>query len=243
MHNDSYTARRAFDCIADMRRAKGPDALLKTVAPLFREIGLPHFALARFFRPDHTPDVAIIAGRFHEEWSERYIKNHYVQHSVIARELFQVTEPYSWNDVLARRRVDEAQIRIKREADELGLTNGLFTPVRWHDGGYAAVVLAGKNPNLDDRLIGTLGSVVSAYFASEMRRFSYPDPVAKPALSARQRECIAWVRQGKSSSAIAEILGLAVVTVDEHIKEACRKLGVRTRVQAAVEASLAGLID
>ena len=63
------------------------------------------------------------------------------------------------------------------------------------------------------------------------------------ALSPRQRECLAWVRHGKSSSMISEILGLSVQTVDEHVAEACRKLGVRTRVQAAVEAALAGIID
>jgi LuxR family quorum-sensing system transcriptional regulator CciR len=243
MNAESYTARRAFDCIADMKSADGPDALLSTVGPLFRDIGLPHFALARFFQPDHTPDVAVIAGRFHQEWAERFIRNHYVRHSVIARELLHVTEPYSWSGVLARRPIDEAQIRIKREADELGLTDGLFTPVRWHDGSYAAVVLAGDRPEIGDRFVETLGYVLSGYFASEMRRFSLPAPAPKLSLSARQRECLAWVRQGKSSSAIAEILGIGVFTVDEHIKEACRKLGVRTRVQAAVEVSVAGLID
>lgn len=64
-----------------------------------------------------------------------------------------------------------------------------------------------------------------------------------PALSPRQRECLTWVRHGKSSSMISEILGLSVQTIDEHVAEACRKLGVRTRVQAAVEAVLAGIID
>jgi DNA-binding CsgD family transcriptional regulator len=42
---------------------------------------------------------------------------------------------------------------------------------------------------------------------------------------------------------IGDILGLSVRTVDEHLAEACRKLGVRTRVQAAVQATLRGLID
>jgi DNA-binding CsgD family transcriptional regulator len=51
------------------------------------------------------------------------------------------------------------------------------------------------------------------------------------------------VRQGKSSGVIADILGLSSETVEEHIAAACRKLKVRTRVQAAVEASLLGLID
>jgi DNA-binding NarL/FixJ family response regulator len=39
------------------------------------------------------------------------------------------------------------------------------------------------------------------------------------------------------------ILGLSSSTIDEQVAEACRKLGVRTRVQAAVTASGLGLLD
>jgi DNA-binding CsgD family transcriptional regulator len=240
---DHQLARRAFDCIADMKGAESPDALATTVGPVFRELGLPHFALARFFKADQTPDVSIVGGSFHKEWSQRYMGNRYVRHSFIARELLQTCDPYSWEDVMRRRRVDEAQRRIKDEADEVGLTDGLFTPVRWGDGSYAAVVLAGRKPDLTDRFIRTSAGVLSAYFAAETRRLDVSASRPARRLSPRQRECLAWVRQGKSSSMIAEILALSVQTVDEHLAEACRKLGVRTRVQAAVEASLGGLID
>ena len=241
--HDNNLARRAFDCIADMKRSSGPEALSGAVRPIFADMGLPYFALARFFRADHAPDVAILGGRFHTEWSQRYMGNRYVRHSYIARELLRTRDTYSWNDVMRRRRVDDAQRRIKNEADEAGLTDGLFTPVRWGDGSYAAVVLAGKKPDLGDTFLRTSAGVLSAYFAAEARRFDVSAPRLDLPLSPRQRECLAWVRQGKSSSMIAEILGLSVQTIDEHLAEACRKLGVRTRVQAAVEATLAGLID
>jgi LuxR family quorum-sensing system transcriptional regulator CciR len=244
MHgHDDQLARRAFDCIAAMKRATSMDALSATAASLFDQVGLPHFALARFFKADRTPDVAVLAGSFHGEWSRRYMANRYVRHSHIARELFRTRDPYSWEDVMRRRSVDEAQKRIREEAGEAGLTDGLFTPVRGADGSYTAVVLAGPHPELDDDFIRTSAGVLSAYYASESQRLSSTVPGSSARLSPRQRECLAWVRQGKSSSVIAEILGLSVQTVDEHLAEACRKFGVRTRVQAAVEASLAGLID
>jgi DNA-binding CsgD family transcriptional regulator len=119
----------------------------------------------------------------------------------------------------------------------------LFTPVAWHDGSFSAVVLAGTHCDLDDKLIRTSAEVLSAYYGSELRRL-VPSPALRAAvLTPRQRECLAWVRQGKSSGVIAEILGLSSGTVEEHIAAACKKLKVRTRVQAAVEASLLGLID
>lgn len=240
---DSQLARRAFDCIADMKHAETSNDLSGTAGPLFEDLGLPFFALARFFRADGAPDALILAGTFHSEWASRYLANSYVSHSQIARELTRTRDSYSWEDVMRRRPVDERQKKIKEEAREFGLGDGLFTPVRWIDGSYAAVVLSGPAPDLRDPFIRTAAGVLSGYYAGESRRLIAGSKERNAGLSPRQRECLAWVRQGKSSGVIADILGLSVETVDEHLAQACRKLKVRTRVQAAVEASLAGLID
>jgi DNA-binding CsgD family transcriptional regulator len=243
MHqDDDQLARRAFDCIASMRRAENADDLTATAARIFVDLGLPYFALAKFFRADGSPDVSILAGIFQPEWAQRYIASGYGGQSQIVREVLLTDKPYSWGDVVTRG-VDSKQKRIKDEAGDFGLGDGLFTPVRWHDGSYAAVALAGPKPQLDDGFVRTSASVVSSYFAVESRRLGCGTERIAPRLSARQRECLAWVRQGKSSGMIGQILGVSVRTVDEHLAEACRKLGVRTRIQAAVAASLAGLID
>jgi len=242
-HSDDQLARRAFDCIADMKQAQTARDLAATASGLFADIGLPFFAIARFFGADRTPAVSMIAGEFHPGWSGRYMRRDYVRHSAIAREMLQTRSPYSWEQVLRIRDVDAAQWRIKNEAKEIGLADGLFTPVRWSDGSYAAVVLGGPDPDLGDPLIRITAEIVSNYYSAESRRLADAGSAGTTALTRRQRECLAWVRQGKSSSAIGEILGLSVQTVNEHLEDACRRLGVRTRVQAAVEASLAGLID
>ena len=62
-------------------------------------------------------------------------------------------------------------------------------------------------------------------------------------LTDRQRECLTWVRQGKSSTDIGVILGISGRVVDEHIAHACERLGVRTRMQAVFAASLNGYLD
>lgn len=55
-------------------------------------------------------------------------------------------------------------------------------------------------------------------------------------LTPRQIECLYWVREGKSSTDIATILGVSPYTVDEHLAGACERLDVRTRIQAVVVA-------
>lgn len=234
-------ACRAFDALAAMRRCQTPAELDAVTAEALAKIGLPWFSLARFFARDGTPATAVLQGRFEPEWAGRYVQQNYAASSLIARELLTRNDSYSWSEVLTRK-ADPVQDRIFHEAGEHGLRDGLFTPIRWTDQSYAAVVTAGSDVELDDPVYRVTAEVLSSYYAHECRRLGVAPPAAGAILSPRQRDCLAWVRHGKSSTDIAVLLGISAQTVEEHVAEACRKLGVRTRVQAAVEASLLGII-
>lgn len=62
------------------------------------------------------------------------------------------------------------------------------------------------------------------------------------ALSLRERDCLARLARGASTTAIAHYLDLPAATIDGHIEAAMRKLGVLTRAEAAAMAILLGLI-
>lgn len=53
---------------------------------------------------------------------------------------------------------------------------------------------------------------------------------------------LTWAARGKSSTNIAVILRISDRTVNFHIDNAMRKLGVATRIQAAVKCAVLGLI-
>jgi DNA-binding CsgD family transcriptional regulator len=56
---------------------------------------------------------------------------------------------------------------------------------------------------------------------------------ARDALTAREREVLGWVVQGKTNPEIAEILWVAPCTVRKHLENVFVKLGVHTRTAAA----------
>jgi DNA-binding CsgD family transcriptional regulator len=56
----------------------------------------------------------------------------------------------------------------------------------------------------------------------------------------RETEILSWVAAGKSDWAIGQILRISGKTVNFHVENAKRKLGVGTRVQAAVVAMRCG---
>ena len=63
------------------------------------------------------------------------------------------------------------------------------------------------------------------------------------ALNEREAACLTWSARGKTSTEIANILGLAKRTVDFQIATACRKLNAATRTEAVVKATCNHLID
>lgn len=63
----------------------------------------------------------------------------------------------------------------------------------------------------------------------------------RAALTPRQRDVLAMLRQGKSNKEIARDLDLAEITVKLHVTAILRALGVENRTQAAIMASKIGL--
>ena len=89
-------------------------------------------------------------------------------------------------------------------------------------------------------LVGTLARIV--------RGNTGPDPESpRPAtpfadLTPREREILAHIAKGYSNKMIAQALGVAEGTVKLHVKAVLRKLGLRSRVEAAVMAVENGLV-
>jgi DNA-binding CsgD family transcriptional regulator len=69
----------------------------------------------------------------------------------------------------------------------------------------------------------------------ELKRTYSAAEVESAELTAREREILAWVAQGKTNREIAELLWLAPSTVRKHLENVYAKLGVRTRTAAVAQ--------
>ena len=66
---------------------------------------------------------------------------------------------------------------------------------------------------------------------------------AAPRLSRREAECIEALCRGMTNREIAEALGIALPTVEMHIKRARERVGARTREHAIAISIVEKLID
>ncbi|MFD5054705.1 response regulator [Streptomyces tendae] len=104
----------------------------------------------------------------------------------------------------------------------------LLTAVRTVAGGEGIVA-----PAVTRRLI--------AEFAAKPVREPTADPAVLRELTRREREVLSCLGEGLSNAAVAERLDMAEATVKTHVSRLLGKLGLRSRVQAAVLAQELGI--
>jgi DNA-binding NarL/FixJ family response regulator len=85
-----------------------------------------------------------------------------------------------------------------------------------------------------------LAALISARLARVARTAIWPKHVD---LREREVEALTWAARGKTFWEIGEILGLSKRTVEFHLENARRKLGVATRTQALIKAATGHLIQ
>ena len=74
-----------------------------------------------------------------------------------------------------------------------------------------------------------------------LMEFAQPDDDL-PALTGRERDCLAFVADGRTDWQIAALLGISEPTVRFHLNNARRKLGAVNRAQAVARFAGRGLI-
>jgi len=111
--------------------------------------------------------------------------------------------------------------------------------------------LTGRDDELKGRRLGAddyvtkpidfemLDAIIAARLVPVARNEIWPTNVT---LNEREVEMLTWAARGKSSTEIAQIVGLTTRTVDFHIDNARHKLGSATRIEAAVKAKTGHLI-
>lgn len=85
-----------------------------------------------------------------------------------------------------------------------------------------------------------LGEQVTAILADALRHESQPRPADSVRLTEREREILRFIAAGHSNKLIARELKISEGTVKVHVKHLLRKLGLDSRVEAAVWAVRSG---
>ena len=234
-------ARRAFDTAAAMNAVADLEELEAVFHRFVRDLGFEQHATLDVLDPRGSPRIEVLRARSLADWEAHYQASGHVANDAVIRRAFTTSDPIFWSDVRSTEPLTPQAVRIFDEAAEFGLREGFVTPIHNLDGSISTVMLSGGDADPlcpDTRTAAHLGCI---YYAARVRRDRQRVRAPTP-LSARQIECLKWTREGKSAADIGGILGISRFTVQEHLAEACNRLGVRTKVQALAQAYLLGLL-
>mgnify|MGYP002402563392 CR=1 FL=1 len=129
-------------------------------------------------------------------------------------------------------------------ASECGIRSGIIAPFRLKHASWGFLNFSSdymfSYEELDHRL-GLSSHFSQAVVSTLERVFFHSNNINL--LSMRERDVLRWASVGKTSWEISMILKISERTVNFHISEAARKLGVRGRRAACTSALSQGLID
>lgn len=235
------------DTIAGMAAvldAQDDEGLAKQLGNMASGLGFDMYLLGMEISRPMVAPIVHTTSAYPAAWQRLYKERNYIAVDPTVRHCRQSNAPLIWSNSL---RTDELA-DFWNEAHRHGIAHGLSFPSHDRSGVSCMVSLARDQPlpthPEEATRIFTAARLLSTCAHAASMRILVPGLLEKhdPQLSKREKECIAWAAQGKTSTEIGEQLHISVPTVMFHFNKAVRKLGVRNRMQAIALSVAMGLV-
>ncbi|MGJ4948770.1 helix-turn-helix transcriptional regulator [Bradyrhizobium sp. HKCCYLS20291] len=185
-----------------------------------------------------------IALNFPLDWCKHYFQRKYHEIDPVVRRAAAHSGPFTWDQLLKQKGLQAAERSVIHESREAGLDHGVSVPLFGPSGRIAVLSFASRfadaDPVRQTRHLHALACQFHVAFGALSRPVMDNTAIK---LSLRERECLKWTADGKSSWDIGIILNISENTINFHLKKAMRKLGTNSRTVAVVKAIRLGLIE
>lgn len=235
--------------LRELERAPSLEGLSAEVDALLRPHGVNYWFYAVDLPLVNEHPHQLRMGTYPEAWVAHYFEHDYISIDPIITHCHDHATPVVWDDAqqLERKIVDPHLQKIRQlfgEARDFGLAAGVSVPlhgpgVSWGLMSFASDIL--RSGDFVDMLAAL--HLTAHYVHESARRFVRSrTPAQLPALTKRERECLSWAAEGKTSWEIGQLLNISERTSIFHLQNATHKLGVSGRQAAIARAVSLGLI-
>lgn len=237
-----------FDMLESLVDCRSVEELHAATKQLVNLIGYEHFIYGVQVNTSLTRPYQFVFNGYPDDWRNHYVEAGYQQvdptviHCIKERRVV----PMIWDK---RSFSTPVSSRLIGEAKEFGLGSGATFSIQGGRGEAAMLSLATPvNPDIARTdILGTLGKaqLLACYLHEAIQRLVLSKetlPLRQPALTGREKECLLWAADGKTTWEIARIIHVAERTVVFHLQNATRKMGVSTRQHAVARALSLGLV-
>ncbi|MCA6107970.1 autoinducer binding domain-containing protein [Bradyrhizobium cenepequi] len=182
---------------------------------------------------------------FPADWCHRYFDRNYHVIDPVVRRTPMLPGPFLWDELAKQYQLQAAEHVVLDEAREAGLKHGMSIPLFGPFGRVSVVSFASPFDDADPQYRMSHLNALAWHFHVAFAEIARPSDIScngKVTISEREKDCLRWVAEGKSSWEIGMILRVSENTVNFHLKNAIRKLGTTNRTQAIVRAIRLNLV-
>jgi DNA-binding CsgD family transcriptional regulator len=204
------------------------------------ELGFRYFACCSHVDPLRPPPLAVVLHSYPAAWVRSFSERKLFQIDPVYRYADKTLLPFAWDSRQFRAGLTRQQRDVLAEAADYGIAHGYTIPIHLPSPFVAFSASCSVVPD-------AISLPPSSYHAVQLMAYHLYERASRERgatyvkagfaeLSARERECLELVAQGKSDWVVGKVLGISERTVHNHIERAKRRLKVTTRVQAIVHA-------
>ena len=241
------------DCQAFIEAAQtvqAVDEIHELCSDICEAAGFDYFAYGAEFPVSLVRPQTVIISGLPQDWWQRYGERGYIAiDPVVYHTTTRCTTPLIWNDIDPQRAPQPDRVRpFLDEAHDFGLVSGVTFPIQGQLGESALLSLVTRDDHVTARarIMRALpaGQLLAGYVHEAARRVFNQDNVllGRIELTPRERECLLWAAEGKTTEDTAQILSISERTVVFHMQNAARKLDVHNRAQAVARAVAQGYV-
>ena len=233
LSNQTKSPKRIFDLLIEAASGEGFDQVAYGSVN-YRE----HLRQA-----DYTPQAIIL--NYPIEWQKSYFERKDYEIDPVLLFSSQMVRAFPWKGFIERSLISKRQRTFLGMAEDAGLRDGVSVPIHGAGGKVSVISFAASKAGTDSSAKKCYLEVLASQFHIAFSDLSNNDLMTGDVvlISDRERDCLSWTAEGKSSWDIGTILNISENTVNFHIKNAMRKLRTSSRTVAVIKALRQGIID
>lgn len=187
----------------------------------------------------------LVLSNHHPTYIERFVNTGLYFHAPMVRWALENDGECSWSwmeEQAAKTGFTENEMKVVQFNLSMNVTAGYSISFKSHSarskGAIALTAEAGVSQAEVDGIWKEHGRDITIMNnVAHMKITSMPFSGSRPSLTARQKEALEWVGEGKTTQDIATIMGLTAATIEKHLRLARQTLDVETTAQAVLKAS------
>lgn len=179
--------------------------------------------------------------RFPEAYVSHYLSSGSFEFDPLMEEARKRGTPFQWREVEERRSLTPQQKEFFETGRRYGFLGGVAAPVYARPGDIAYFSL-GSTTVAADIAWAQMLELQAICQQMHLRYNELSDHAQTPKLSKREIEVLELIAQGKSNAVMGKALGVSPNTIDTIVRRCFEKLGVSSRVEAALAGVAMGII-